>query len=223
MTLRTDRGPRALRIAGVYYDYSSDRGWVAMSRRTYERYWQGGGYSSIGVYARPGIGDARLRAAVQARLPEGLGVGITQSRTIRAESMKLFDRTFAITRVLRLLAAVIAFAGVFSALMALELERTRELGLLRALGMTQAGLFGLLLVETGLTGLIAGLLSVPVRRSGRSCSATDARGARGRGGRDRHAVHLVSPRGGHRYPARTRLRVPNADLELEVTPRLPWS
>ncbi|MGQ0593250.1 MAG: FtsX-like permease family protein [Gammaproteobacteria bacterium] len=162
VTLRTDRGPRALRIAGVYYDYSSDRGWVAMSRRTYERYWQGGGYSSIGVYARPGIGDARLRAAIEARLPEGLAVGITESRTIRAESMRLFDRTFAITRVLRLLAAVIAFAGVFSALMALELERTRELGLLRALGMTPAGLSGLLLVETGLIGLIAGLLSVPV-------------------------------------------------------------
>jgi len=31
----------------------------------------------------------------------------------------------------------------------------------------------------------------------------------------------VSPHGGHRYPARTRLRVPKADLELEVTPRLP--
>jgi len=51
---------------------------------------------------------------------------------------------------------------VIAALLALELERTRELGLLRALGMTQAGLFGLLLVETGLTGLIAGLISVPV-------------------------------------------------------------
>jgi len=49
-----------------------------MSRRTYERYWRGGGYSSIGVYARPGIGDARLRAAIEARLPEGLEVGITQ-------------------------------------------------------------------------------------------------------------------------------------------------
>ena len=43
VTLRTDRGPQALRIAGVYYDYSSNRGWVAMSRRTYESYWQGGG------------------------------------------------------------------------------------------------------------------------------------------------------------------------------------
>ena len=60
--------------------------------------------------------------------------------------MRLLDRTFAITRVLRLLGAVIAFAGVFSALMPLELERTRELGLLRALDMTQPGLSGLLLV-----------------------------------------------------------------------------
>ena len=59
-----------------------------MSQRTYERYWQGGGYSSIGVYARPGIGDARLRAAIEARLPEDLKVGITSSRTIPAESMR---------------------------------------------------------------------------------------------------------------------------------------
>jgi hypothetical protein len=51
--------------------------------------------------------DARLHGAVEARVP--VGVGITQSRTIRAESMRLFGRTFAITRVLRLLAAVIAF------------------------------------------------------------------------------------------------------------------
>ncbi len=162
LTLKTDRGPHAFRIAGVYRDYSSDRGWVAMSRQTYERHWQGGGYSSIGVYARPGIGADRLRAAVEACIPEDFAVGITETRTLLVESMRLFDRTFAITRVLRFLAAVIAFAGVFSALLALMLERRHELGLLRALGMTPAGLRAMLLVETGLTGLLAGLLAVPV-------------------------------------------------------------
>jgi putative ABC transport system permease protein len=160
--LPTDRGPEAFRIAGVYYDYSSDRGRVAMSRGTYSRHWSGVGYSSFGVYARPGIDDLALRVAIEAQIPDGLTVGIALSRAIREESMRLFDQTFAITRVLRSLAASIAIAGVFSALMALQLERGPELGLLRALGMTPGGLTKLLLLETGLAGLMAGLIAVPV-------------------------------------------------------------
>jgi putative ABC transport system permease protein len=63
---------------------------------------------------------------------------------------------------LRLLALVVAAFGVMSALMALELERTRELGVLRALGFTGGQVAGLVAIETGLLGLVAGLLAVPV-------------------------------------------------------------
>ena len=76
--------------------------------------------------------------------------------------MKIFDRSFAITEVLRLLAALVAFVGIVSALMALQLERTRELGVLRAIGVTPRQLWRLVMVETGLMGLIAGLLALPV-------------------------------------------------------------
>ena len=87
---------------------------------------------------------------------------ISSSRSIREASMKIFDRSFAITEVLRLLAALIAFVGIVSALMALQLERTRELGVLRAIGVTPRQLWRLVMVETGLMGLIAGLLALPV-------------------------------------------------------------
>ena len=60
-----------------------------------------------------------------------------------------------------LAAWVVAFIGVWSALMALQVERTRELATLRALGLTPGRLWGLTLLESGLMGGAAGLLSLP--------------------------------------------------------------
>ncbi len=76
--------------------------------------------------------------------------------------MAIFDRTFAITAALRLLAILVAFVGVLSALLALQLERRQELATLVALGLTERGLWTLNLMETGLIGLIAGVCSIPV-------------------------------------------------------------
>lgn len=76
--------------------------------------------------------------------------------------MGLFEQTFTITETLRWLSAIIAFVGVFSALMALQFERTRQLGVLRAIGVTPVQLAALIIGETGLMGLVAGLFAVPV-------------------------------------------------------------
>ena len=76
--------------------------------------------------------------------------------------MRVFDRTFTITEVLRLLAGIIAFIGVFSALMAIQLERSRELGILKALGFTPAQIRRVIAGETAIIGTAAGLLAMPV-------------------------------------------------------------
>ena len=59
------------------------------------------------------------------------------------------------------LSIIVAFIGVLSALMSLQLERARELGVLRATGMTIRQLWQLTLIETGLMGLIAGIVAIP--------------------------------------------------------------
>ena len=83
------------------------------------------------------------------------------NKTLRDAALVIFDRTFAITLALRFIALVVAFIGVLGALMALQLERTRELGTLRATGMTLPQLWRLTLLESGLMGATAGLLSIP--------------------------------------------------------------
>jgi putative ABC transport system permease protein len=160
VTLLTDRGVLTFPVAGVFYDYATERGLVMMSRTVYERYWDDRAISSLGVSVAPGqpveeVAD-RLRTALA-----GTALQVTSNRSLRAQALKVFDRTFAVTESLRLLAVVVAFIGVWSALMALQVERTRELATLQALGLIGRQLWGLTLLETGFMGATAGILSLP--------------------------------------------------------------
>jgi len=160
--LATDRGPRRFAVAGVFYDYASDQGVVIMSRRTYARFWDDPGVSALAIRARPGVDVEALISRLRRAAGGAQELLIRGNRALRAASLEIFDRTFAITAVLRLLATAVAFAGVLSALMALSLERAQEVGVLRAQGMTPGQVWGLVTSQTGLIGLVAGLLAVPV-------------------------------------------------------------
>jgi putative ABC transport system permease protein len=147
-------------VAGVFYDYATERGLVLVARDVYERYWDDRAISSLGVYLAPGSRVDEVADALRAVLA-GTALRVTSNRSLRAQALGVFDRTFAVTRALRLLAVVVAFIGVWSALMALQVERTRELATLQALGLTGRQLWGLTFLETGFMGMTAGLLSLP--------------------------------------------------------------
>ena len=80
---------------------------------------------------------------------------------MRAEVSRIFDQSFALTHVMQALTAIVAFVGIISAVMSLLVERTRELGILRAVGMSLAQLRRMVLLESGLMGLIAGVIALP--------------------------------------------------------------
>jgi putative ABC transport system permease protein len=160
VTLRTESGDRTFRVLGVYYDYASDQGRVLMSRTLYERYWSDRAISGVAVYAEPEADVVALADGLRGEL-SGTALQVQVNRALREQALVVFDRTFAITDALRLLAVLVAFIGVLSALMALQLERARELATLQALGLTSGQLWRLTLLETGLMGLTAGLFSLP--------------------------------------------------------------
>ena len=161
LELRTDNGHRPFRVLGVYKDYGSDQGVVSLSRRTYERHWRDDRYSGFGIYTLPGTDMEVLRRQVQQLAPER-DLWLQDRNKILQTSLEVFDNTFVVTDILRVLAAIIAFIGVFSALMALQLERSQEHALLRAMGFLPAQVRRLIISETGLLGLVAGLLAIPV-------------------------------------------------------------
>ena len=158
----TPSGVRAYPVVGVFFDYGSERGVIMMSRATYDRSFDDSGTTSLGLFLVEDADRDRVVRELEARVPAGLTVDIQSNRTLRDASLEVFDRTFEVTAVLRLLAFVVAFVGVLSALMALELERSRELGVLRANGMTPGQVWQLVTTQTGLMGVVAGVLAVPM-------------------------------------------------------------
>lgn len=162
VNILTDGGWRRFTVAGVYADYASDEGGLSMARATYDRYYDDRGVSALGLMARPGVDLSVLRDRVRACAGPEQAVVVSIEPEIKEASLAIFDRTFAVTRALRLLAVLVAFFGILSAVSALALERSRELAVLRAIGMTPRNVRRLLSAHTLLLGLSAGLLSIPL-------------------------------------------------------------
>jgi putative ABC transport system permease protein len=163
IVLPTDRGPRSRRVAGIFYDYGPDRGVVLLHRATYDALYDDRTIGSLAVYATPDTDAAALVAALRVLAAAvGQAVNVRSNRALRDASLVVFDRTFVITTVLRALAFSVAFVGVLAALAALQLERAREFGVLRASGVTPAQVRTLVVAQTGFMGFAAGAFAVPV-------------------------------------------------------------
>ncbi len=162
-SIATPSGLRVFRVAGIHRTYDSGGGGeLFMGLDTYRRWFDDDALSSVGIFFAPGADEAAIVTALRATPGFAGRANIRSTRGIRDISLRIFDRTFQVTEVLRLLAAIVAFLGILSALMALGLEREREFAVLRSLGTSIRGLFGQNLAQTGLLGLTAGLAALPL-------------------------------------------------------------
>jgi len=157
-----DEGEREYAISGIYYDYSTDSGKVIMPQSIYLANWHDSTIASLGLYLENETDRDAIMNQVKAIVADAAGITVTDSFTIRADVLDLFDRTFLITRVLEFLAIIVAFIGILSALMAYQLEKIKEIGILRAIGVTPRQIWGMTSLQTGLMGTISGLLAIPL-------------------------------------------------------------
>ncbi len=154
LTLSLSRREIPFRVADIYYDYSNERGYIIMDRATMLKYLPDTSVSNIAVYLKTGVSLEDGRQAVEQSL-KGHKLLIFSNRSIRAQAMMIFDRTFAITYALEAIAVFVAVMGVGGALLALVIDRRREFGLLRFLGGAQSQIRKIILFEAGLLGLLA--------------------------------------------------------------------
>ncbi len=144
------------RLLGVFYDYGSEAGLILVDHATLAKYLPEEPPTNLGILLSPGVAPEQARQQI-VRALAGHRVSIFLNREIRAQAIRIFDRTFAITYALEAVAIVVAVIGIAGALLAVVIDRRRELGLLRFLGASQPQVRGLIVCEAGLLGLLANL------------------------------------------------------------------
>lgn len=159
--LFTPSGPINFPIIGVFFDYSSSEGILFMAMDTYQKFWSDNGVTAIALRLNPDQVINQVTNQLQTSLPNNQRLLIRPNQVLRSNIMEVFDRTFAITAALRFLATIVAFIGVMNSLLLLQLDKQREAGILRAIGLSRHQLWWLTMLETGLMGLIAGMLAIP--------------------------------------------------------------
>jgi putative ABC transport system permease protein len=154
VTLSLGESRADFKIVDVYYDYASERGYVLMDRDVMLRYLPDPAPSNLAIFVKPNVNPAEVRKQI-VELAASYRILIFSDRDLRSEAIRIFDRTFAITYALEAVAVVVAVMGIAGALLALVIDRRRELGLLRFLGASSGQIRKLILVEAGLLGLLA--------------------------------------------------------------------
>ncbi|MDN0083627.1 FtsX-like permease family protein [Crenobacter sp. SG2305] len=141
-------------VAGVWRDYARQYGTVALSRDDYRALTGDTHVSDAALWLAPGAGPAQVAERLRHRLAGGDNVQYVQPGEIHVASMKIFDRSFAITYLLETVAVLVGVFGIGASFSAQALARSREFGVLRHLGVTRRQIGAMLALEGALLALL---------------------------------------------------------------------
>jgi putative ABC transport system permease protein len=162
-------GPAKFFVAGVWRDYARQFGAITMDARDFERVTGEREVSDVALWLAPGASEGAVQTAVRelatrrvgASGESGSNIEISSVGQIRATSLRIFDRSFAVTYWLQAVAIAIGLFGIAASFSAQVLARRKEFGLLAHLGFTRRQVLAVVAGEGAAwtaIGAVAGLL-----------------------------------------------------------------
>ena len=158
--LATPAGPVPFTIAGIFHDYADDQGCFYITRENYARHWTGQGYHAVAAFLKVPATAPALEEELRRDFNTGGGLSIYLNSALRSRVFEIFDQTFAVTELLRVIAVAVALLGITLALSTLVAERSWDIAALRSIGAGRGQIAALHLTEAGLIGLVSALLGM---------------------------------------------------------------
>ncbi len=162
LRLATDRGAREFHIAGIIVDYTFEGLSVTGSREDLRRLF---GARTVGVFVArvdEGVSANAVAASIEERFGDRYHLQVQTNEDFRSRVEALVDETFGLFNVLALIAVLVAALGVANTLLMNVLERIREVGVLRSLGMTRRQVGRMIRGEAAMLGAMGATLGLAV-------------------------------------------------------------
>ena len=159
LNLQTLNGRTKFEVSAVYFDYSRERGYIILDRTTFLKYYKENQINSFVIYLNDKSKLNQVRKEVLKTLNEHRLI-IRSNTELKKQVLEVFDKTFAITYSLEIIAILVAVLGLFNTLVSLILERKREIGILRFIGAFTRQIKRMILIEAGILGLIGSAMGL---------------------------------------------------------------
>ena len=160
LELSTPSGLISFKILGVYVDYSSDIGSVLMDRALYKKYWQDELVDAFDLWLEPGADQPAVIQKIKEDYGEKYQLFVSTHRDLRDAVVRIMEQSFVVNYAVEIVAVVVAIFSVINTLLASVLDRIREIGVLRAIGATQAQVRKMVVMEAGWMGVLGGILGL---------------------------------------------------------------
>ncbi len=160
LILETPTGPHSVLVEAVVVDFTSDQGVVLMDRAPYVSWFGDNLVDSFDLFLKPGVDPLPLQTQIKVSYGERYNLFVLTNAEFKAEAERLIDQIFALLNLLQLVTLLIAVLGVSTTLVAAVLDRTQEVGVMRAVGSTPWQVMRVVLNEAGFVGATAAGLGV---------------------------------------------------------------
>ncbi|MBT9455094.1 MAG: ABC transporter permease [Burkholderiaceae bacterium] len=160
LPLRADQAPVEVWVRGVWRDYARQHGSVMMDAADFVRLTGDTRGNDLALWLEPGAAMAPVQAGLRALLPDPSLIEFASAREIREMSLKIFDRSFAVTYWLQAVAIAIGLFGIAASHSAQVLARRKEFGLLAHLGVTKGQILTLVAMEGAVWTLVGTVLGL---------------------------------------------------------------
>jgi putative ABC transport system permease protein len=160
--LQTPSGPQQFKIIGIVTEFSNPEGVFYLNREVYKRYWKDQLVTGFFVMSRPDSTPESIRASLDQTLGKELGLMATLNHELNGDARKIVDDSFTYTKAIEWSALLVGLFGLFNTLFVSVLDRKREFGILRAVGMNRSMLLLMILSESVLQGLLGGCAAISI-------------------------------------------------------------
>lgn len=153
MQLPTPDGNRSFTIYSTFSSYSTTSGFIYLDRKWLKKYWGLDDATQIAVYLKPGANADSFAARLRQALSSRYSVEVLNNSELREKVLAIFNKSFAITYAIELISIMVSLIGVVNTMLALVLEKRREISIVRYLGGSWKQIQEMFVISAGTAGI----------------------------------------------------------------------